>query len=172
MEKVDISEFEAALQIDRHNLDTEIERQPNLYYEVASEAARAISRRDQIDKNLKYVEAELDGKIRRKFDKNNKSFTEAMVKATILKHDDHKEATKKLIIARRNAEIVGALRDAFRQRSYMLRDLVELHISGYYTSASIGGSSSIIKDSKAERIKQYMADKRDRKKSAKNHGET
>lgn len=156
----DFAEFQTLLRIDRHNLDEEVERQPELYYKIAAEEARVRSRFDASKNALELVTANIDGEIRSKALKNDEKITEAVVRAKISQDKRCVQATEDQLKLKRRLDLLTALKDSFRQRSYMLRDLVELYTSGYYTDATIRGHSDRAKEKHAEKNQERMSQRR------------
>ena len=156
----DFAEFQALLRIDRHNLDEEVERQPALYYKVAAEEARMRSRFDASKNALEMIMANLDGEIRSKALKKDEKITEAVVRAKVSQDKRCVQASEEQLKQKRRLDLLTALKDSFRQRSYMLRDLVELYTSGYYTDAAIRGHSDRAKEKHAEKNQERMTQRR------------
>ena len=156
----DFAEFQALLRIDRHNLDEEVERQPALYYKVAAEEARMRSRFDASKSALEMIMADLDGEIRSKALKKAEKITEATVRAKVSQDKRCVQASEEQLKQKRRLDLLTALKDSFRQRSYMLRDLVELYTSGYYTDAAIRGHSDRAKEKHAEKNQERMTQRR------------
>ena len=156
----DFAEFQALLRIDRHNLDEEVERQPALYYKVAAEEARMRSRFDASKNALEMIMADLDGEIRSKALKKDEKITEAVVRAKVSQDKRCVKASEEQLKQKRRLDLLTALKDSFRQRSYMLRDLVELYTSGYYTDAAIRGHSDRAKEKHAEKNQERMTQRR------------
>ena len=163
MPRFDMDELRGKLIIDKHSLDEEIEQQAETYYEIAEQAVLAKSRMDQAEEDLNQTKAELDGIVRREAEEAEDKITEGGVKAAIIQHKKYKRASAGALAAREEYEKLSALKDAFRQRSSMLRDLVELHVSGYYTERSIRGTAGKHTEDKAERNRSRMDEKRQAK---------
>ena len=135
-------EYEGALSIDKHDLDEELIRQPEVFNRISQDEAQAIAERDQAKDKLRVVEAKLDLKIRRNFDKKEKKVTETIILSEVTKHEDRIEARKKYRNKEEAVNKMSALKDAFQQRSYMLNKLVDLFIAGYFIKSDAGSSSS------------------------------
>jgi len=163
--KVDVEELRERLAIDKHSLDEEIEQQAEVYYVVAEAAVLAKSRMDAAEEDVKLIQAKLDPLIRAKLEKNEEKVTEAVVRSAIIQHPQSKEAVETARNIREEYEKLSALKDAFRQRSSMLRDLVELHVSGYYTDRSVRGSANKASDHKADQVRQRLSEMRKVEKS-------
>lgn len=159
-EKLNLEEFQSLLKIDRHNLDEEIERQPDLYYSVAREAVFYRSRLDRLESEKDRVYASLDTLIRQKAEKDDSKITENAIKARIRQDKTYRNLVDQGFILKKRLDELTVLQEAFRQRSYMLRDLVELFTTGYFTDAAIKGDEGRAKDKKAERNKDRMTQRR------------
>ena len=168
--EIDMEDLRKKLLIDKHSLDEEIEHQAEVYYEIAEQAVLAKSRMDAAEEELKQIQAQLDGVVRREAEEAEEKITEAGVRAAVIQHRDYKKSSQNALKAREEFEKLSALRDAFRQRSSMLRDLVELHVSGYYTERSIRSSANKHSDEKVERIRSRMNEKREGRSKEKRHG--
>ncbi|HEV7234995.1 MAG TPA: hypothetical protein VGN15_02370, partial [Ktedonobacteraceae bacterium] len=66
--------------------------------------------------------------------------------------DEHEKAFTQWLVAKTKADKLLALKDAFQQRSYMLRDLVTLYSANYFEDASL-------KPTKAQEASQYAANR-------------
>lgn len=131
------SNLKSHLKIDKNNLDEAIQRQPLLYYEVAQKHALAVSQRDEKYDAVKVTDALLSLEIRERFNEEGVKATEALVTAKVLEHTEHSKVVTDHMRAKYIADELLALKESFSQRSYMLRELVELYVSGYYTSDSV-----------------------------------
>lgn len=132
-----IEELKGLLQIDKNNLDEAVQRQPVLYYMVAQKHALALSQRDEAYDRIKTVDAELSLDLREDFGEKGIKFTEGTIQAAILDHPDHKAAVKDHNHLKYVCDELLALKESYSQRSYMLRELVELYVSGYYGSDNV-----------------------------------
>lgn len=130
-----IDELKKLLAIDKANLDDEVARQPMLFYEIAEKCEEASAQADTLKEHLASVDAGLDGEIRQDLD--GEKYTEAMVKNQIILDKAHVEAYKQYLSAKTTAGKLTALKDAFKQRGYMLRDLASLYSASYFEQSSI-----------------------------------
>jgi hypothetical protein len=130
---IKIEEFRRYLEIDKSALDDEVVRQPSLFYEVSEAYAEAAAARDQFKEQLAGIDAELD----KRFRKDGVKATEGQIKAQIQSYRAHQEAFDDWLDAKETADKLQALKDAFQQRSYMLRDLVSLHNANYFEESSL-----------------------------------
>lgn len=136
-----IDQLRVYLEIDKHGLDDEIVKQPSLLLQVAEAHAEAIAERDSCKEELATVDAELDGQVRRKLEKVKEKVTEAAVKHGIQTSQKHGDAFDTYMTAKTKADKLLALKEAFQNRSYMLRDLVQLYVANYYDQSSVQGNS-------------------------------
>lgn len=135
-----IKELTKALKIDREDLDGAVSEQPELYYHVSLEAARAASRRDQAKDQLKVVEADLNQQVRKELLDAGEKVTEKGLEHMVTAHQDRADAVADLLNAAREAEEWQALKESFQQRSYMLRELAALTVHQLMSSGSISQS--------------------------------
>jgi len=154
----DLDRFRLWLQIDEHNLDEMLVKQPSLYHEICDRHARAVSRRDKLKEGLKVVGAELNLSVKEEADKKRKKMTEHTASAAVLSKKEHKDATKAFRKACLRVDRLQALRDAFQQRAFVLRDLVALFLSTYYSEHSVDGNSvKGVKQARYEKIRRNLA---------------
>jgi hypothetical protein len=150
-----LTDLQAQLAIDKSVLDDEVIRQPVLFYTISEMLTEAIAERDAAKEELGMMDADLDNEGRRLLTKTGEKVartTEAMFKNYVQTHRDHEIAFKTWLTAKTKADKLLALKEAFQQRSYMLRDLVSLYSANYYEDASI-------KPTKAQEASQYAANR-------------
>ncbi len=157
---MDLKEFEDALRIDKYDLDTELLSQADLFYRVAQQYAEAVSDKDAQYEFLKETDAKLNLLIREQFDGAGKKITEAQINATVLSHDEHKAVFQEWLGSKEAADSIGHLKEAFIQRSYMLRDLAQLYIAGYFSEKSVSADDSTSKEAVYKRRKGRLAERR------------
>lgn len=148
--KTTISELQQQLAIDKSVLDDEVIRQPVLFYTVSEMLTDALAERDGAKEELAYVDAAEELKARRALAKVHGKVTDAMVKHEVQRSKAHTQASDDYLDAKHKADKLLALKDAFQQRSYMLRDLVSLYSANYYESSSM-------KPTKAQEASQYAS---------------
>ena len=136
-----IDELRNYLEIDKHSLDDEIVKQPSLFFRVSEAFVEAVAERDACKEELASVDAELDGEVRHKLEVAGDKITEAIVKNEIQTHKKHGPAFDTYILAKTKADMLLALKEAFQQRGYMLRDMCSLYVASYYEQSSVQGTS-------------------------------
>jgi len=154
-------EFEGYLKIDRDNLDDALLTQADIFYKISNEYALAVSRRDQAYDDIKSTDANLNLELREQFEKAGEKFTEAKLTAAVLAHREHDEATNKHRVEKQRADLLGALKEAFSQKSYMLKELTQLYIAGYFAETSATADAHTASEIQYDKNKKKM--KQDRK---------
>ena len=132
---LDLAEFRKYLVIDKHTLDDEIVRQPTLFEKVSDACVEAIAERDALKEELASVDAKLDGEIRAKL--SAEKATEGQIKSRIQVNNRHVVAMEHYLHAKQVADQFNVLKEAFEQRNFMLRKLVDLYTSNYFESSSV-----------------------------------
>lgn len=135
-------ELKALLTINRHQLDDELIQQSQVFYEVSERVAHFTSERDAYKDDLATVDAALGLQFRENARVQQVKITEALVQEYILTAETHVTAVKSLLAARQQVDEAQALREAFLQRSFMLRDLVSLQVSGYTMSNAVESATN------------------------------
>lgn len=166
-----VEQIEKSLRIDEHKLEDELKAQPEMRHDVGIQLAYAISRRDQIEKDLKILKAEVGRDFRSAAVKDNEKVTVSEVADAVLLDKEVKQEEQKLIDASRDVKLLEAARDAVKDRGYAIGRLTDLWLERYYDREGIGGSESKMKNAKAERAhenirQQYREERRGRQKEA------
>ena len=148
------------LHINKHDLDNELVSQPSLYWELSENYISLAAIRDQKKSDLESVEATLDSQVRLALDKVGDKVTEAKVRCGIQTDPARVAALTSFYKAKEDAEKAQALVEAARQRSYMLRDLVTLHVSGYYSDSALSADSSAVGETVAKARASQLREQR------------
>lgn len=141
----DLAEFEGYLQINKHTLDEEIVQQAMIFYKISSAYVDAVASRDSLKEQFALADAKLDGEVRERAEKDDEKITEAMVKNRIQTNKKHETAFASYMLAKTQADKLQALKEAMASRAYMIRDLVQIHLTGYFETSSV-------KDQRADRV--------------------
>lgn len=150
-----IEAMELGLQIDEYELNEAGKVQVDFFYRVSKRLALEISRRDSSKQNIKTVEAQVDAEIRRERAKNGEKVTEKEVESLKLVNPDYLDAMDEHLEHSRQVNLLSALKEAFQQRSYVLKDMVQLYIANYYSnSESNTGESRANLDRERKRREQ------------------
>jgi len=153
-----IAEYASALQIDKHDLDEELIRQPDLFYKVSEQLVLAISQRDAAKKDLEKELAEADEEIRRKARDKGEKITESAITARKQLDDGVIKMENRLSALNLQVGKLSALKESFAQRSHVLRDLRELYIANYYGS----GEAQQDREQRYNRARKAMDEERKR----------
>jgi|SRR5215467_11044296 len=133
-----LDDLRAGLQIDAgspEGLDSELIAQAQGYGHVGTLYALAVAARDKKKHDLDILEAQLDRDIREQLSADGERVTEDKVKAAIKLEQSHQHLFREYLDARFLAESWEALKDAYKQRSYMLREIVNLRVTDYFGEA-------------------------------------
>ena len=138
---MEIEQLKARLAINKGGLDDEVSQQPTLYFEVSEAYVEAAAVRDACKEELTSIDASLDGEVRAALARSEDKVTEAMVKNSVQSHEKHQAAFDTYMEAKTKADLLAALKEAFGQRGYMLRDLAQLFMASYYEQSSMSNGS-------------------------------
>lgn len=154
--KLDI--LKAGLAIDKNSLDDILIHQPDLLYDIGLMYVQAVDIRDVLKSELAEKDAEICEEIREENKDVKPKLTEACLTNQVLMDDKHKRAYSKYSDAKREAAELGELKDAYSQRSYMIKDLCNLYINEYFirSAESIG----TVKDNTAAEAKEAQSSRR------------
>ena len=163
MSKFNMEEFRGHLAINKMDLDEDIIQQPTLYHKVGVEYSLACSDRDYIKVDLALVKADLYRKHRKKLEKVAEGrVTEEMVNTLIIQEEEYQEINEEYIDANHRVQVLESLKDSFRQRSFMLRDLAQLAVAHFFERDVVKGMEDSARSAQFERSKKAIAE--DRKK--------
>jgi len=156
------------LTIDKHSLDDELVRQPILFFDMAQLSATATAERDYAKDQLGLKDAELGSKWRKKLEKRGERPTIQLIEECVLTDAIHIKYSDKYIKSKEVCDKCYAMKESFQQRSYMLRELVSLHISGYYATSAVTspgrkGSGDIAHEGNKKRLTETRKANRRRK---------
>ena len=155
-DNLSVEDLEEMLKIDAHALEDEVGMQSDLFYRVGEKLALAVSRRDEAKQDLQDIEAETELSIRKKSSEDGVKMTVDEVKATVRTDRNVRNAQIKLFRLTEITSKLTALRDAFAQRSSMLKKMVDLYVTNYYTNSEYKTSDSAVRNSRAERARKDM----------------
>lgn len=158
-----ISDLEEGLLIDEHALDEALQMQPDLFYQVTRTLASLISRRDAAKQNKEDTEARVDAKIRHDAAVSEEKMTEKQVESEKRLSKDVRAAMDQLASLNEQVGRWSALKEAFMQRSYVLKSMCDLYVAGYFEANISGGSASRMKDHDAGNARREMSRMRSEK---------
>jgi hypothetical protein len=157
--KAPIETLEEALAIDEHALDEALIRQPDAFYRVSKKLAIMASRRDAAKQALQEEEAYADERARSSIPDGEK-VTETSIKSLVRLDKKVLDANDTLLKLSRETALLQALKEAFQQRSYVMKDLVSLYVANYFGDASGGRSETQLRTRRAEENRTAMAEER------------
>jgi hypothetical protein len=147
-----ISDGERYLRIDRNNLDKDVIQQPQLYWEVSRNLTEALDKKDQLKDLMERTFAKISNDIRGEEPKS----TESKLKELTTIDPEYQTSRNDYLNAKAIADKWQALKDAFSQRSFMLKELVSLYSANYFSESTLEGGHRV----KANMVKNRMSVKR------------
>lgn len=126
---INLQRFRAELVIDKDDLDECLIKQPELYYHVAEAHSQAVADRDATKLDVEIAEAEEGQKIRDHAAQMEEKLTEAGLREQLILSPRLQKLRRLRIEQETIINGWMALKESFHQRSYMLRELVPLHMS-------------------------------------------
>lgn len=160
-----IAELEKAMQIDPHALDEALIRQPDAFYRVSQRLALMLSKRDAAKQGLQELEAEVDRDIRKSSALAEIKSSEAQIKSLVRLDRDVKAAERELLDLNRDVAQWQALKEGFQQRSYVLKDLVSLHVANYFGDSTNSRAINHAKDRQVEEVRRAQRAEREARSS-------
>jgi len=157
MKYEDVDEYHAALAIDKDDLERCLMEQSESFYHVARETAYAAARRDASKYDLESAEALQGQKIRLESASDKQRVTEAAIAERLAILPNIQKLNMQLLKDKAHAEAWTALKEAFQQRSFMLRELVALRLRQHYDIAMEHGSGqtrAALGDAAVERVRE------------------
>src|SRR3990167_575332 len=143
------------LKIDQSELDECCLKQPVLFDYYVQNLASLSKNRDEIKLAVEQTSARLDGIIREAASAEGKKLTEAMVQNEITRNLQYADLQQKYVNICSDVKEAEVIRDAFNQRREMLKLLVELYISGYWSSVE----TKIVGEKRTEALKNKLEQK-------------
>lgn len=128
-----LKRYRERLRIDRDDLDTVLVEHPSHVEAVGRNYARAVETRDIAREDQKRISAELKPAIRSSLDKPTISGVDEVLESL----PDHREARLRYKAAERKVNEWEAMRDAWKARGFVLKDLVQLHLANHYSTDSV-----------------------------------
>lgn len=123
------------LRIDNLALDEELLKQPWLFGVIGDALVLEQDNRDSIKDELERKEAEVGLEIRKEFEDDGVSYTEAKLKSEVLTDPSILDLKEELQKAKTRVARIASLKEAFETRSRMLGHLARLYVSDYFGSS-------------------------------------
>lgn len=124
----DLETLQQQLQIDPDDLESALIEQPDLYYHVSDSYVNAVARRDAVKFSIEQVTAELGEQMRKAAVAKDEKLTEAAITRKLADTPRLQEMEEQYLALRLEADRWQALKEAFQQRSFMLRELVAIFV--------------------------------------------
>ena len=153
-------QLRGALIIDKDRLEEAVLRQPDLFFQVAEQYSLAVSRRDAARDNLSRMDAEIARNIRADLAKRNEKDTASVVTDLIILDARHIQAAEQFAKLKQASDEWGTLKESYEQRMRMLRELVSLYSTGYWTNAGAGRTNATVRNALADQARERMEEKR------------
>ena len=136
MNNITLEDARGYLKINKFNLDEELVQQPILYETVSAKAVISQSRTDKAKKEREQLEYMLDKDIRSIALQTGRKITEKAIDAEIRTNEQWLSYQKAYEVMVEEVGLWSVLQEAYKQRAFMLRDLVMLSINEYNMSNS------------------------------------
>jgi len=130
------------LKIDRHALDAELVQQPQLFWQVSEAHVNAVSRRDAQKEIVERTRAGCSLAIRGRALEEGRKTTEGCIEAEMSMDQEVIDVTDAYLSMCAEADRLHALKEAFNQRAYVLRDLAGLFVAGYFSNSAVKGKGT------------------------------
>lgn len=134
------SGLEASLRIDRDDLDGGLIEQPDHYYKAAMAHVEAEADRDAAKLAFEHLQANLDVQIRTEAAKAEEKVTETGIQREMQLDERYHAARLELLRLEGEVARRAALKEAFRERSKTLANLVSLAITDQGNRSGAAGA--------------------------------
>ena len=135
-----VDSYRKFLEIDRDDLDRCLMEQPSVYWSVSNAFAQAVAERDATKLDLEELQA------------NDEKLTEGSLQQKLTTMPKIQDLQRLRLEKTKNAESWQVLKEAFQQRSFMLRELVALYIAQRHDQSMEAGAGQA-RNSLAERVR-------------------
>jgi hypothetical protein len=159
-EQDDFAELEAGLHIDENGLDDALMEQTELFYRVSKEYSLLVSRRDAAKQNVDEVKAEVDLQYRQDARNENEKVTEKEIEAKVRMDKDVVAAIDAHLKLNRAVGVYGALKEAYQQRNYVLKELSGLYVANYYGDVTHSSAKSAMLERRGDQARRAMNEAR------------
>jgi hypothetical protein len=129
----------------KSRLDDELEIQAAHMLNCTDELAMAVAKRDNLKEMLSRVDSEIAAELR----SDEEKISEAKIVTLIPMDERHIKAFRAYIDAKLIADRWFGMQEVFRQRGSMLKVLVDLYLSGYYSKDGAEGGLGKVRDVQA-----------------------
>lgn len=145
-----LKQYYAKLKIDSRDMESLLSDQAEQHGEICRQYVISKSKRDRLELEMQQEFDRLCGVMRRRLKKSEgKAVTETAVKQAVNALDSYQELQDEWLDLKEETRHWDLLREPSKQRSFMIGDLVELHINGMLAKRE--SSKAEPYDSKRER---------------------
>lgn len=144
------NDLEAALKIDKYNLDDDNLLSPQLMWDATKQLASARAALGLAELDVKTAVAELDKTLREDLSEQGEKLSEAKLTRLIESSPVIRKAKIIVIKTQETVDQWEGMVESLKQRSYALKLIQELHIANYYSTESGGKQRSETTDRIAE----------------------
>jgi len=153
-----LKEFEGYLRVDQNDLDNAVIEHPELYWRICYQYKMAISDRDGAKDQLKQTDGNLYLAHKEALETAGEKSTEARIAALVESDVEHQDALSDYRRLALNVELLESLKAAFEQRSYALKELVELYCVNYAMNSAITKKeTTMVRDHAAEEARAELS---------------
>jgi len=157
-------EIRSKLRIDEDNMDSCLVEHSEYFFKAAEQVTLAGAKRDGLKLELEELVAVLDRDIRARNAAEDIKMSETGLSNTIKTTPRFQELQRKFMDAKKEADDWGTLKEAFQQRSYMLRELNQRQIAQMYNLSTERGTAGSRRNAVGDRnraeLEQRSADRR------------
>jgi len=131
-----VEDLKTNLFIDKNALDDVLVEQPSLIFKIGEQYSYAVDRRDALKDQLARTLAKLSEEIRELSADVKPKITEGCINNRAIQKQEYIEVADEFRKAKMEAAILGELKESFVQRSFMVKDLVNLYVNEYFMNKS------------------------------------
>ncbi len=165
MNKFTLEDARKALKIDRNDLYFMCLIHSEVFEHVTEALAKAIDRRDTLKDSLNVVMAKEIKNLRAYYADKGEKVTEARLEQEAILTSNYREAFRKYMEAKEEADIWQGVKEAFMQRGRALKDVCKMQLDIY--SSQITVKTNDIEEVSYALAKKGMNDKRNKRKELK-----
>ena len=150
-----MEDYKSLLKIDKDNLDEECINQPALYDEYASQVPDLVYGMEICKVDMESLKADLYKKnVSLALKDGGKKPTDKSLENDILLDRNFRQLQEDYYEAKKKAEKAKVVREAFMQRKEMIRGLIELHNSTYFSRVETKTDKSARESYDNEKLKR------------------
>lgn len=152
--------YKEDMQVDRFNLEIELERHTHMYLKYMELEVEAQDIRDRLERRVDLIKAEMDAKVRSNPKKYGiEKVSEGAIKSVVIKSQQYQEKEEEYLLAVKRARTLAGVMKGMEHRKRALTELTSLFNSGYYSGSrpSTEGISNKRQQRQRQELKERMA---------------